>query len=101
MRGLTPPEMREVLTSDFCFTSDQVNNVQRIPTHTERSSYTAEVFHIPVQHSASRGLVQERLVVLGLREDGLVRAGPGKVGADSKGQRAGHEGSHSWQGSQG
>lgn len=29
----------------------------------------AEVLHIPIQHPASRGLVKERLVILGLGED--------------------------------
>lgn len=29
----------------------------------------AQVLHVPVQHPASRGLVKDRLVILGLRED--------------------------------
>lgn len=76
----------------------QVNNAQRIPAHTRHCSYTAEVLHIPVQHSATRGLGQGRQAG---NSHQVVRAGPGKVGADSKGQRADHEESHSWQGNLG
>lgn len=56
MRGLTPPEICELLAS---MVLHQVNNSQRIPTHTCHRSYTAEVLHIAVQHSATRSLFRK------------------------------------------
>lgn len=65
--------MPELLT---CVALHQVNKVQGIPTDTEQLFCMAEVLHIPVQHPASGGLVRERLVIPGLREDrGLETAG--------------------------